>query len=91
MDQGLQATQISAGGTYTACPDAESPHADDSMGKLEVKKKRRFEDVFERFQKYKRRLHKFKKERADPWNQNKGKGQSSMGEELVANRFSLSP
>lgn len=39
MDQGLQATQISAGGTYTACPDAESPHADDSMGKLEVKKK----------------------------------------------------
>lgn len=38
MDQGLQATRISAGGTYTACLDVEgeSPYLADYMGKLKT-------------------------------------------------------
>lgn len=41
MDQGLQATRISAGGTYTACPDVEgeSPYRADCMGKVNWEKK----------------------------------------------------
>ena len=79
MDQGLQATRISAGGTYTACPDVkgESPYRADCMGK--VKKRVDLKDRFEKFQKYKRMGDGRKgsiekeKEEIDPWNENKEK------------------